>query len=141
MPSSRTRTAVEAETTEAEAEPEVTNGVVPDGVFYHAIRGKVYRIEELTAKEYEDCQRKSEVADKETEGATTTDMLMLEKLVTLKSVTIVEKVGDPPGEKLDADTWAKERYPVTSRVTLEVRRAHYMSLTDEEKASRTDPNA
>ena len=69
-------------------------------------------------------------------------MILLEKLVTLKAVTIVEKVGDPAGTKLDPAAWSEERYPVTSRVGLEVRRAHYMSLTDEEKKARnTDPNA
>lgn len=137
MPSSTaTRTAAAKAETKAE-----TNGVAPEGVTYHTLRGKVYRIEELTAKEYEDAQRKAEIPDKENEGASVTDMILLEKLVTLKAVTVVDKVGDPAGEKLDPDAWGKERYPVTSRVGLEVRRAHYMSLTDEEKAKRpADPN-
>lgn len=105
-----------------------------EGVTYLTIRGKTYRIEELSQKDYEDCLRKAEVPDKENEGNTVTDNILLEKFLTLKSVSVVEKKGDPAGQKLDAEAWANEKMPVTSRIGLEVRRAHYMALTDEQLA-------
>ena len=123
----------------------------PD-VRYLNIRGKVYRIEEIEAGVYEEHQRTAEIKDEKGEG-TLTDMVLLTKLVTLAATTIVAKEGDPAGEKLDPAAWAKEKYPVVSRVQLEVRRAHYMALTEQEieqerkeleaqnRKQKADPNA
>jgi len=106
-----------------------------EGVAFLTIRGKTYRIDELEQKQYEDIQRKSEVPDEKNEGATVTDVLLLEKLLTLAAVTIVEKKGDPPGQKLDPEAWGHEKVPVVTRVLVEVRRAHYMALTDDQLAA------
>ena len=106
----------------------------PD-VSFLTIRGKIYRIEELENGKYEDLQRAAEIPNPKDADEKVTDMIVLNRLVTLSSVTIVEKVGDPAGTKLDADAWAKEKIPVVSRVQYEVRRAHYMTLTDEEMAA------
>lgn len=113
--------------------PQIVPDPVPeeDGVTFLTIRGTTYRIDELGAGEYEDEQRKAEIPNPDGDG-TITDMLLLSKLVTLKAVSIVDKPGDPPGEKLDPTKWAKEKHPVVSRVQLAVRQAHYMALTDEE---------
>jgi hypothetical protein len=96
------------------------------------IRGKTYRIDELPAGDYEDEQRKAEIPNPDGEG-TVTDMVLLSKLITLKATTIVEKQGDPPGTPLDPEAWAKEKYPVVSRIQLAARQAHFMALTDEER--------
>lgn len=117
-----------------------TEPPVEDGVKFVTIRGKTYRIDELSQKKYEELQRSAEIPDEKNEGSTTTDMLLLERLTTLAAVTIVDKPGDPPGEKLDAEAWGNEKVSVTSRVGLEVRRAHYMALTDDELAGSKQKN-
>lgn len=113
---------------------------VPEGVSYLTIRGTTYRIEELDNGTYEDVQRQAEVPAEDGDG-TVTDMLMLNKLVTMLAVTIVEKEGDGPGRPLDPEEWRREKAPVTARVQLAVRQAHFMALTDEEKATAEKKNA
>lgn len=89
------------------------------------IRGKQYEVEEAEATGYEEDAR---TATNEEEG--TTDMTLLTKLLTLRTVKV-------DGVPLDAVAWGKEKFPVVNRVQNEVRRLHYIELeTDEEIEER-----
>lgn len=94
------------------------------------IRGKRYDIDEVGAAEYEADAR---ACTNEEEG--TVDMVMLTKMLTLRSVKV-------DGGPLDPAGWAKERFPVVNRVQNEVRRLHYVEIeTDEEVADRKKVDA
>ena len=115
------------------------------GVVYLPIRGRIYRIEEVSQKAYERAQRSAEKPADDGDG-TVVDTAIMYRMLTLEAVTVVENKGDPPGEKLDPDAWLEEKAPVVSRVQAEVRRAHLMALTDDELAQTNsekeeqDPN-
>ena len=107
------------------AVPSVENTEQPGHVEFH-IRGRFFEIDELEAGAYEEHIRTAAAAGEEDK----TDMLLLEKLLVIDAVKV-------DGKKLDPEQWAKEKYPIYSRVVNEVKRLHWLDIeTDEEKEAR-----
>lgn len=98
-------------------------------VSFH-IRGKLYEIEEAEAGAYEDAVRGAL-----NEDDNTVDTAIQMKLLALACVKV-------DGKELDADAWAREKYPVVNRVNNELKKLHWYELeTDEESSERQKAEA
>lgn len=100
--------------------------VEDSGIVTFHIRGREFVVREINASDYEEQLRAASTGE---DGKV--DMLVLEKLLVMKSVTID---GKPVS---DLEAWGKEPYPVASRVVDEVKKLHWLNIeTDEEIEQR-----
>lgn len=95
------------------------------------IRGHEYVVSEIPAEDYEEALRSAAVVDEESGKPTDkTDMLLFERLLAVEAVK-------RDGAQMELEVWNKLPYPITKRLSDEIKRLHWLDLeTDEEKAAR-----